>query len=44
MIKWIVSWRFNDINYTEGFESYVLAYSKLLQLEAFNQQATIHMV
>jgi hypothetical protein len=43
MIKWIVSWRFNDKEYSEGFISYELALMKSIQLESFGQKVTIHL-
>lgn len=40
--QWVVSWRYNDHEYTESFDSRMMAEIKMIQLETFGMKPTLH--
>jgi len=40
---WVVSWRYNDKEYSESFDSRLMAEIKMIQLEAFKMKPTLHL-
>jgi len=40
---WVVSWRYNDKDYSESFEFRTLAECRMIQLEAFGMRPTLHL-